>query len=92
MATKFVVWEVTGLVGALFLVVTQGQIAGGWRKSWRGKEDHSFGILQARILEWVAFPFFGGSSQPRDRTQVSCICGWIPYQLSHKEAPESWIG
>ena len=29
MATKFVVWEVTGLVGALFLVVTQGQIAGG---------------------------------------------------------------
>ena len=30
-------------------------------------------ILQARILEWVAFPFFRGSSQPRDRTQVSCI-------------------
>ena len=26
------------------------------------------GILQARILEWVAFPFFRGSSQPRDRT------------------------
>ena len=31
------------------------------------------GILQARILEWVAFPFFRWSSQPRDRTQVSCI-------------------
>ena len=30
-------------------------------------------ILQARILEWVAFPFSGGSSQPRDWTQVSCI-------------------
>ena len=29
------------------------------------------GILQARILEWVAFPFFRGASQPRDRTQVS---------------------
>ena len=28
-------------------------------------------ILQARILEWVAFPFSRGSSQPRDRTQVS---------------------
>ena len=27
--------------------------------------------LQARILEWVAFPFSRGSSQPRDRTQVS---------------------
>ena len=25
-------------------------------------------ILQARILEWVAFPFSRGSSQPRDRT------------------------
>ena len=31
------------------------------------------GILQDRILEWVAFPFSKGSSQPRDRTQVSCI-------------------
>ena len=31
------------------------------------------GILQARILEWVAIPFFTGSSQPRDQTQVSCI-------------------
>ena len=31
------------------------------------------GILQARILEWVAFLFSRGSSQPRDQTQVSCI-------------------
>ena len=29
------------------------------------------GILQARVLEWVAFPFSRGSSQTRDRTQVS---------------------
>ena len=35
------------------------------------------GILQARILEWVAFPFSKGSSQPRDRTQVSCIAGGL---------------
>ena len=33
------------------------------------------GILQARILEWVAFPFSRGSSQPRYRTQVSRIVG-----------------
>ena len=34
------------------------------------------GILQARILEWVvAFPFSRISSQPRDRTQDSCIAG-----------------
>ena len=31
------------------------------------------GILQARILEWVAFPLSRGSSQCRDQTQVSCI-------------------
>ena len=33
------------------------------------------GILQARILEWVAFLFSRGSSQPRDQTQVSRIVG-----------------
>ena len=33
------------------------------------------GILQARILEWVTISFSRGSSQPRDRTQVSCIGG-----------------
>ena len=33
------------------------------------------GILQATILEWVAFPFSRGSSQPRNRTRVSCITG-----------------
>ena len=43
--------------------------------------DHSppgssvHGILQARILQWVAVPFFRGSSQPRDQTQVSHIAG-----------------
>ena len=33
------------------------------------------GISQARILEWVAIPFTRGSSQPRDRTHVSCFAG-----------------
>ena len=33
------------------------------------------GILQARTLEWVAFPFSRGSSQPRDWTQASHIAG-----------------
>ena len=33
----------------------------------------SMGILQARLLEWVAIPFSSGSSQPRDRIRVSCI-------------------
>ena len=33
------------------------------------------GILQARILEWVAISFSRGSFRPRDQTQVSCIAG-----------------
>ena len=33
------------------------------------------GMLQARILQWVAIPFSRGSSQPRDWTEVSCTAG-----------------
>ena len=39
-----------------------------------------YGILQARILEWVAISFSRGSSQPRNRTRVSCgscSAGWF---------------
>ena len=35
----------------------------------------SMGVLQARILEWVAMPSSRGSSQPKDQTLVSCIAG-----------------
>ena len=38
------------------------------------------GILQARILEWVAFPFSRGSSQPRDWTQVSWQADSLPVE------------
>ena len=34
-----------------------------------------YGILQVRILDWVAVPFSRGSSQPSDQTQVSHIVG-----------------
>ena len=46
----------------------------------------SMGILQARILEWVAMPSSRGSSQLRDQTQVSCIGRWIFYRRATKEA------
>ena len=39
------------------------------------------GILQARILEWVAISFSSGSSQPRDQTQV---CRQTFYPLTHQ--------
>ena len=44
------------------------------------------GVLQARILEWVAIPFSRGSSQPRDRTQVSCIAGGFFTSWATREA------
>ena len=44
------------------------------------------GILQARILEWVAVPFSRGSSQPRDRTQVSHIAGRFFTSWATREA------
>ena len=47
------------------------------------------GLLQARILEWVAFPFSRGSSQPRDWTQVSHIAGGFFTKLSHQGSPSS---
>ena len=46
------------------------------------------GILQARILEWVAFPFSRASSQPRDRTQVPCTAGGFFTSLATREATE----
>ena len=45
------------------------------------------GILQARILEWVAFPFYRGSSRPRNQTQVSPLAGRILYHLRHQGSP-----
>ena len=43
-------------------------------------------ILQPKILEWVAFPLFRGSSQPRDRTQVSRVAGRFFISWTTKEA------
>ena len=44
------------------------------------------GILQARILEWVAFPFSRESSQPRDQTWVSYIAGRFFTSWATREA------
>ena len=45
------------------------------------------GILQTRIMEWVASPFSRGSSRPRDRTCVSCIAGRFFTTWATREAP-----
>ena len=48
------------------------------------------GILQARILEWVAFPFSRGSSQPRDWIQISHIAGRFFTSWAIRGAQEYW--
>ena len=56
---------------------------------------HDRGILyqlshqgSPRILEWVAYPFSSGSSQPRNWTRVSCIAGRFFTNWAIKEAQE----
>ena len=49
-----------------------------------------YGILQARILEWVTIPFPRGSSQPGNQTQVLCIAGrfltiWATFSFTYSE-------
>ena len=46
------------------------------------------GVLQARILEWVAFPSSRGSLQPRDLTQVSGTAGGFFTSWAARDAPE----
>ena len=51
--------------------------------------DYTFhGILQASILEWVAFPFSKESSQSRDRTQVSFIADGFFTSWATRKAQE----
>ena len=50
------------------------------------------GILQARILEWTAFPFSRGSSRPRDQTQVSRIIGEFFTSWATRDAQEYCSG
>ena len=55
--------------------------------------DYTFhGILQASILEWVAFPFSKESSQSRDRTQVSFIADGFFTSWATRKAQEYQSG
>ena len=50
------------------------------------------GILQARILEWVAISFSKGFSWPRDRTWVSSITGRFFTIWATRETPQKSMG
>ena len=64
-------WE--GWLQRVFKVASVQLFATPWTAACQA--PLSMGILQARILEWVAMPSSRGSYQPRDRTEVSCITG-----------------
>ena len=74
---------------------------------WKWKETESYSVLSDSLqphglyslwnspgqkLEWIAFPFSRGSSQPRGRTQVSCIAGGVFTSWATREAPKHWSG
>ena len=70
-------------------------IRSGLQNIFGGSSIH--GILQARILEWVAISFSRGSSQPSDRTWVSLIVGftvWATGEVlsSHEEVIYDNVG
>ena len=48
-------------------------------------------IFQVRILEWAAISFSRGSSQPRDRTRVSCIADRLFTVWATREAQYTFI-
>ena len=65
---------------------------GGWHCSTgfnpaKPPGSSAHGILQTRILEWVAISFSRGSTWPRDWTRVSCIVGRFFTDWATREAP-----
>ena len=57
---------------------------------WMTPPGSAHGILQARILEWVAMPSSRGSSQPRDWTHIFYVSGidrWVLYHQCHLRSP-----
>ena len=54
---------------------TEVKVARSWPTLCNRMDYTVHGILQARILEWGAFPFSKGSSQPRVQTRVSGTVG-----------------
>ena len=62
-----------------------------WPMDCRPPGSSAHGILQAKILEWVAIPFSRGSSRPRDQTQISRIVGRFFTAWATRENPwEPW--
>ena len=82
-------WWRTGRPGVLQFMGLQ-RVGHDWATELNWTEKLLSWILQARILEWVAFPFFRVSSQPRDLTQVSRTAGGFFTSWATREALRGW--
>ena len=87
--------HVSCIAGRFFTTSTTWEVLNVWWK-WKLLSHIQFfvtplvyGILQTRILEQIPLPFSRGSSQPRDRTQISCIASRFFTFLSHKGSLQS---
>ena len=83
---------------SMMLGKTEGKKRRGWQKKrWLDgftdpMDSTVHGILQARILGWVTFPFSRRSSQPRDRTQVSRTAGgFFTIWATKGSIPPAWV-
>ena len=72
---------------ACLIVQSCPTLCGSMDCSLPGSSVH--GILQARILGWVAVPFSRGSSPPRVRTCVSCSGRWVLTTESPGKPPKN---
>ena len=80
-------WRAWGPVGAPVFAQSRPTHGDSMGCSLPGSSVH--GILQARILGWVAMPFIRGSSQSRDWTYVSCIAARLSTAWATREARET---
>ena len=70
----------------LFVLFTQSCLTLCDPMDWSPPGSSVHGILQAKILEWVAISFSRGSSRPRDQTLLCCIAGRLLTDWGSREA------
>ena len=72
------------------VLVTQSRptLCNPWTVTLQAPGSSDLGILQARTLEWITIPFSRGSSQPRNRMQVSRIAGRLFTICATRVVPE----
>ena len=80
--------EYNTILSLLLLLFSRSVLSDSFSTSWTValQAPLSMGLLQARILEWVAISFSRGSSQPRDQTSISCISRWVLSHWATREA------